>query len=574
VRSESAIVVALCGVLAAFGAPQAEALRQKALACARQKNWVCAAENYRSANRLEPDADGHYNLALALKYGGRFDEAIIEFEAALSMRPAWAEAEYGLGATLHTLHRDRPAKAALSRAIEHDPKLINARLFLADVLMADREWKEAEAQLIASPADNRVRRTLARVYLETGNPESAVAELRQCLSEKHPDATLWLELGEAYGRSGEIAKAVDSFEHSIRLDPRLSAAHLQLGVALRRDGKPAQALAQMRAAAMLAPRNPAAAFELGKSLKAAKDLPGAIASFQRALELKPDYEQARYSLGLALEAQGKAGAARKELGEVAGLHQFRERLAESKLLITAGVTLLRNGELDAAQSKFEQATEVSPTLATGFYFLAAVHDRKGEAGQALELYRQALELAPDYAQAHVGLGSWYTRRGDLPNAAKEFEDAVSIDPDLADAHYDLGLASLQLGDEAKALREFSETLSIDPAFADARIQLGLTQCHLGDTAAAVRTFRELVRREPHSAEAYNNLGLAQLQAGDSTGAAESARKAIELNPGYAEAHYNLGLALQATGQPEAAALAIQEAFRLNPNLKIPAQIEK
>ncbi len=381
-------VAALCGMIAVPGtcasSPRAESFRQKALACAQQKKWTCAIENYRGAIGIEPDADGHYNLALALKYGGSLEDARAEFEAALKLRPGWAEAEYGLGATLQALGRERPAIEALHRAIEAGPKAVAPRLFLADLMIAKRDWKEAEALLTAALPDVRAKRALARVYVETGNPEAAAAELRQCIGD-HPDAGLWLELGSAYGRSGEVAKAIDSFQRAIRLDPKLAAAHVQLGVALRRDGKPEQALQEMRAAARFAPRDPQAAFELGKSLKAANDVPAAIASYRLALELKPDYEQARYSLGLALRAQGNAAAAQKELSEIADLHRFRERLSESKLLIGAGVTLLKNGDLDAAENKFTQATQTSPTLAPGFYYLAAVQDRKGNSEQALVL---------------------------------------------------------------------------------------------------------------------------------------------------------------------------------------------
>src|SRR6516165_3957401 len=100
------------------GASPADALRRKALECARLKNWACAIDNYRQAIRVEPDAETHYNLALALKYAGKPEEAVPEFESALKMKPDWAAAEYGLGASLYALHKNRAAIEALQRAIK------------------------------------------------------------------------------------------------------------------------------------------------------------------------------------------------------------------------------------------------------------------------------------------------------------------------------------------------------------------------------------------------------------------------------------------------------------------------
>ena len=110
-------------------ATRGDELRDQAAACAKAKNWSCAIERYRAALRLEPDADTHYNLALALKYAGQPDAATAEFEEALRLRPGWPDAEYGLGASLYDLHRNAAAVEHLRAAIAAAPSMVNARLF-------------------------------------------------------------------------------------------------------------------------------------------------------------------------------------------------------------------------------------------------------------------------------------------------------------------------------------------------------------------------------------------------------------------------------------------------------------
>jgi superkiller protein 3 len=89
-------------------------------------------------------------------------------------------------------------------------------------------------------------------------------------------------------------------------------------------------------------------------------LAGAVAAFQRAVELNPDFEDAHYNLGLALRARGKTDAAQKEMSEIRGLHEFRNRLAQAKLLILQGVGALKEQRFDDALASFQQSIEKGP----------------------------------------------------------------------------------------------------------------------------------------------------------------------------------------------------------------------
>jgi tetratricopeptide (TPR) repeat protein len=56
-----------------------------------------------------------------LNHARRFDEAIVAFEAALSLEPNYADAHNGLGVALHGTARVRAAMAAYRRALEIEP---------------------------------------------------------------------------------------------------------------------------------------------------------------------------------------------------------------------------------------------------------------------------------------------------------------------------------------------------------------------------------------------------------------------------------------------------------------------
>jgi tetratricopeptide (TPR) repeat protein len=92
-------------------AQTADSYRQQAIELSRNKSWDEAIASYHKALTLAPnDPLTHYDLALTLKYKGDAKQAVEEFEVSLQLKPKWADAHYGLGATLYDLQN---AAAAL-----------------------------------------------------------------------------------------------------------------------------------------------------------------------------------------------------------------------------------------------------------------------------------------------------------------------------------------------------------------------------------------------------------------------------------------------------------------------------
>src|SRR5215469_15857780 len=387
------LVLALMIAAPGFG-QTAESYRRKATEFAQKKDWDEAIANFHKALSLDPhDPLTHYDLALALKYKGVPKDAAEEFQQAIQEKPKWADAHYALGATWYDLH-DLPAAAnELQKAIQIDP------------------------------ANAASRRFLARVYSEQNDFFDAERELNQAVGLKH-SPEMYFELGLVEGQLAKLEAAASAFRHALILNAQSEPAQLMLGVTLRRQGDHKEALEHFRRATEINPQDPDAQYNLGMELKTAHDLTAAIAAFQRAIELKPDFEQAHYNLGIALRDQGKTGAAQKEMTDLKGLHDFRIRLAQAKMLTLQGVEELKKQNLDAAQALFQKSIDQAPELPTGYYYLGLTWERKNDTAQALAAYQKALEIKPDYAQAHASLGLLYWGRGDRSRALDEFRQAV------------------------------------------------------------------------------------------------------------------------------------------------------
>ena len=96
----------------------------------RQRDLAGAESAYRRAVALSPMAAAHDRLGFVLGQRGMTDAAIAEFERAVAIDPALADAQYHLGATLWWTKRPDLARAPLEAAVRLAPTHAEAHYYL------------------------------------------------------------------------------------------------------------------------------------------------------------------------------------------------------------------------------------------------------------------------------------------------------------------------------------------------------------------------------------------------------------------------------------------------------------
>lgn len=231
----------------------------------------------------------------------------------------------------------------------------------------------------------------------------------------------------------------------------------------------------------------------------------ALAAAQRFLQGEPGSPR---GLRLVYEAQ-------RQLGNQAEADQALEELQAKKgadvatLLFNEGAEALKVGDLDSAQSRFEEALAAQPELYQASDALMIVYARKGDWAKAAAQAEQTVARDPANLRALRLRHEAYGHLGDQAKEKEAFDALAKADPGaLAGALLDAGIAKFNANDMQAAIADLSRVVEIDPKRATAHYYLGLcyTNTSKPDLAKThLQRFLELAPDNPNAAGAREML---------------------------------------------------------------------
>ncbi|HEX8286930.1 MAG TPA: tetratricopeptide repeat protein [Pyrinomonadaceae bacterium] len=280
-------------------------------------------------------------------------------------------------ASLENALGDQPsAKTSLNRALEIDPRNVNALYERAEIALAESDTNQASSiiKTIAqiSPDSPSVKIFQARLFAANGQSEEALKILD---AEKNlsPEAK---KLREKIAASSSVNVA--DLEKQLETDAKNALVLGRLCALLRVDD-PAKAIDYCRRASEAEPGNINHAVGFGAALVQAKKYEEAVNLFRRLAEYAPENYTVRANYATALFQ----------------LKRFPE-----------------------AKAEYTWLTEKQPNLAIAFYFLGITHDQLGEYLDAMANYQQFLRLA-DQTQNKLEIEKVNLR---LPVLQKQIKD--------------------------------------------------------------------------------------------------------------------------------------------------------
>ena len=254
----------------------------------------------------DKNAEAHYRLGLIeLRRSFRDeDEAVDHMERAVELKPDNANYQYGYGAALGTKAQHAgvikqaflapKVKKAFLRAVELDPKLVEARIGLAQyylqapsIMGGDEEmgWKEIDT--VIAQDEYRGRVTKAGILARDKKVEQAEQQL-DILSSKYPgDWRVWNSICGFYLRQKKVTEALSASQKCVTLRPDTALSYRNLGQAQLQKGEYDAALGSLQKALNMDKDDLVATYYLAKTYEAKGMKKEARESYQRVLELDP-----------------------------------------------------------------------------------------------------------------------------------------------------------------------------------------------------------------------------------------------------------------------------------------------
>jgi tetratricopeptide (TPR) repeat protein len=178
-------------------------------------------------------------------------------------------------------------------------------------------------------------------------------------------------------------------------------------------------------------------------------------------------------------------------------------------LLQHGIRAYRDGAIDQALLRFQEATEKAPGDATVQYMLAQTLEAMGREDDAIAHYENTIRLNSGMAEPHYNLAVIYNRRKDPLAAIEELRLALRLHPDFIGARLMLGsLYTLEerFDEAVTELEKLFVPLNLDRSVAiPARNMLGRAYLGQEKEDLARQQWEEVLRLDPHNQEAREQL---------------------------------------------------------------------
>ena len=523
-----------------------------------------AIDAYRTAVRLDPTAaDVLVDLAELYARQGRPNEAIEAAQAALAIDEDHREAHRMLGLVLVALS-ERAGQRGGSVASE------SQRQYATDAI--------AHLERADQVDDPRLQVTLARLYLNTGAGEQAIALLSRLLEDEPDYREALLLLSRAYTESGDRTKAIAALEGLVQGQPRFYRGLLTLAELYEGERRWADAALAYEKAVALNPNNVDVRRRWASALASAGDTERAARMLHEIVAAQPGDAESLFLLANVERRSGHLEAAEQAArqlialdgealrGPLALLRVFQGRGDHQQAAATLdqAIALARasdrspyqvasllaelSGEYralddgESAVAALEEAGELVPSDRRILELLVQAYVEEGRVDDALSASGLALEQRPN----DVMLSRLYAET--LVRAGRAGEALTVLEPvarESGDPRGYMALAELygSMQQFNAALEVLQEARAKFPEDTALMFQLGASLESQEQYNEAERVFGDLIERDPSHAPALNYLGYLMADRGERLEeSVKLIRRALEIEPDNAAFLDSLGWA--------------------------------
>ncbi len=410
-----------------------------------------------------------------------------------------------------------------------------------------------------------------QIQIRQNDAAGAVESLQSALSNDSGNAVAHYQLGLAYAKEHDLARAESEWREAVRIQPNLidaqrNIADLELSrgevdAALQTaqqiittqpylaDGFLVKGMADLARqrysdaqqdadeAMHRAPENSLPYIELANVQLAQKHLADAEKFYQQGLDKDPSSSQALSGLMNTYVAQKEYDkaitVANTQIAKSPNNSDFYDLLG----------TALFNGKKDlpGAEVALKKAIDLDNTNTDAVEKLGKVQVQEGASDQALALYVQSIKDNPREVRFYILAGELYEAKQNWDQAKALYQQALAISPDHPLASNNLAYVILEQGGNVDVAMNMAQAARRGmPDSPNAADTLGWAYYHKGIYQSAISQFQEALKLNektgaPDDAVLHYHLGLAYQKANQMSQARQQLEKAVKISPDYADA---------------------------------------
>lgn len=551
---------------------QVEVLTMRANAYAESGNGRLAAQSLDEARALDPrSATPLIAEVPMLLAAGQRDRAQARAEQALALAPASGAAWSAKASVLHAALDASGALNAYDKALGLDPRLVDARVARAGLLIdlardadAQRDLDFLREQVPDEPRAAFLRAILAGRRGDAAGINAALTEITQSIDALPP---VWLARREQLLMTGALAhhalgngqKARAYLDILVARNPRNLGAKKLLASIYVATRDYTRAVTLLEALRKEIPDDPMAMYLLGTAYMAQRHYLQASELLERAATLTGAPEMTRTL------AFSQLGLGRDELGQANLEKAFFGAQADNSAGTALAMLYVRQGQAPKALSVAETMVKRDPGNLTTLNFLGSIRGATGDPAGARAAYTQVLARDPAFRPAMLNRVRLDIGERQFDKARAQLDRMLAVRSDDIDALYEYGMLEQRAGRLAEAVRYLRKASEVRSQDARAALALIDVQLRLQQADEALETAKALVSRLHDNLSAQVALARVYLAKGDAGSARGMLTRAARL------ANYDVAALLPiarlqlAAADPDGAAYSVTKALQGRPD---------
>lgn len=337
------------------------------------------------------DAIAAFNTGTKSANAGKYDDAIVSFNVAIGLYPAYTYAYNWRGFCYQETKDYDRAVDDLKEAIKLDKAYVNAYY------------------------------NLGISYYSKKNYPEAIVSFNEAI-KLSPDSNSYNRRGNTYYSMEEYDIAINDYKAAIRLGPKFYVAYANMGNAYSFKKDYDNALKYYTESARVNPQYALAFQEMGNIYMRKKDYEAAIMSFNELVRIDPRDMTGYSSRARVYRLQNNS---EKVISEYS---RFLKLVPNNIDALVARVTAYSsNKQYDLALADYSEILKLDPKYAASLRSRADVYRELGQKELAIKDFDQIIELAPT-ASNYRSRGLFYEKIKENDLALKDLEESIKLTP--------------------------------------------------------------------------------------------------------------------------------------------------